>query len=334
MDLLVLTPRGIYCPRANLYVDPRSAVDHAIITHAHSDHARPGHAHYLAHQDCVPFLRQRLGKRIQVQGVSYGEPLVVNGVCISLHPAGHILGSSQVRFEHRGRVWVVSGDYKLEDDGLARPFEPIPGNVFISECTFGLPVFRWQPQEDIYREINSWWAENQGQQVASLLICYALGKAQRILHHLDPSLGPIYAHSTIATMTDLYRELGFQLPELRIIREDTHRKDLRRAVILLPPALNSGNDVPGLEVCSIGYVSGWMALRRLRVRRSIDRGFVLSDHADWDGLNSAVRTAGAETVIVTHGYTSSFARWLRDQGHNAIEAHPNGKSNDRGAADR
>jgi putative mRNA 3-end processing factor len=331
MDLLVLTPRGIHCPQADLYVDPRSAVQHAIITHAHSDHARPGHAHYLTHHHSIPLLRQRFGRRIHIQGVQYGEPIIVNGVRVSLHPAGHILGSSQVRFEYGGRVWVVSGDYKLEDDSLSTSFEPLPCHVFITESTFGLPVFRWRKQEYVYQEINSWWEENQGQRLPSLLVCYALGKAQRILRNLDPSPGPIYAHDTMVAMADLYREMGFRLPEIRTITRDIQRRELQQALILVPPTFTSSTGASSLAPYANGYVSGWMALRTFRQQRLTDRGFVLSDHADWDGLNSAVRGTGAEKIVVMHGYTSPFARWLQEHGYDAREASFSEANQARGA---
>ena len=320
MDLLVFTRHGIYCPRADIYVDPHSAVQRAVITHAHSDHARPGHTSYLTHRLSAPLLKQRLGKKIQVQAVEYGEPVMVNGVRISLHPAGHIIGSSQVRFEYGSHVWAVSGDYKLEDDSISTPFEPVPCHVFVTESTFGLPVFRWRQQEEVFEEMTSWWRENQRRGLPSVLVCYALGKAQRVLAHIDVSLGPIFAHSAVVAVTTLLKEMGFRIPEVPVIPVDVPRAKLQHALILVPPGF--ANKLPDFALApyALGYVSGWMTFSALKAQRALDRGFVLSDHADWDALNFAVESTGAREIIVMHGYTSSFSRWLRERGYDAREA--------------
>ncbi|RMG57199.1 MAG: ligase-associated DNA damage response exonuclease [Bacteroidetes bacterium] len=317
-DLLTLTDRGLYCAPADLYIDPWRPVDRALITHAHSDHARWGMGHYLAHRDSLPVLRLRLGQDISAEGVAYGESRLVNGVRISFHPAGHIIGSAQIRLEYRGEVWVVSGDYKTEGDGLSPAFVPVRCHTFITESTFGLPVYRWRPQAAVMGEINAWWAANAAEGRASLLAAYSLGKAQRILKHLDPVIGPIFTHGAIAQTHAALRAAGIELPPEQVViaqGPDQHRKaDFRQALILAPPGAIDSAWSRRLQPFSLGIASGWMRLRGARRRRAADRGFVLSDHADWDGLNDAIRATGAQRVLVTHGYTDLFARWLRSQG--------------------
>ncbi len=316
--MMVFSRNGIYCPVADLYVDPWSPVERAVITHGHSDHARSGHSRYLAHLLSVPILKHRLGARISVQGIDYGTVVEHNGVRISLHPAGHIVGSAQVRVEHRGEVWVVSGDYKLENDGISQPFESIRCDVFVTESTFGLPLYRWQRQRQIYDEINSWWLENQKLGRASLLACYALGKAQRVLAHLDRSIGPIFAHKTIDSMTRLLREKTASLPEPTCLQEDMSHAELQRGIVLLPTSASDASSLRRFHPYALGYASGWMIAQRAR-RRDIDQGFVLSDHADWNGLNAAIKGTGAQRIFVTHGYSGPFVRWLRESGYDAAE---------------
>jgi putative mRNA 3-end processing factor len=323
-NMLVFSPRGIYCPAADIYIDPSSRVKRAIITHAHSDHARGGHAHYLAHRHSVPILRHRLGSGISAQGIEYGDSIEHNGVRISLHPAGHIIGSAQVRLQYRGEIWVVSGDYKLQNDGISQPFEPVHCTVFVTESTFALPVYRWQEQQEVYNEINAWWTENQRRGNVSVLLCYALGKAQRVLAHLDRSIGPIYAHETIETATCVLRETGISLPELVRIPGNVAHAEVQKGIVLAPPSLTGSPWLRRLHPYSLGYASGWMIAQGARQRPGINKGFVLSDHADWAGLNAAVKATGAHRILVMHGYAVPFARWLRENGYDAAEA--NGQS--------
>ena len=207
-QLLQFTDRGIYCEAGDFYIDPWKPVNRAVITHAHSDHAYRGHNLYLAHRKSVPVLKYRLGGDIQVQSMDYMESLSHNGVAISLHPAGHIVGSSQVRVEYQGEVWVASGDYKTQDDGLSTPYEPVKCNAFISESTFGLPIFQWRSQQSIFDQLHQWWRKNQDEGTASVILCYALGKAQRILSGIDTSIGPVFAHGAIANINDLMISAG------------------------------------------------------------------------------------------------------------------------------
>jgi putative mRNA 3-end processing factor len=317
--LLSLTDRGLYCAAGDFYIDPWAPVERAVITHAHSDHARWGSRRYLVARPGLAVTRRRLGPEAEIVPVEYGEVTTRNGVNISFHPAGHILGSAQVRIEHRGEVWVVSGDYKIDEDSTCAAFEPVRCHTLITEATFGLPIYRWPPAEQVFAEINAWWRANQAAGRASVLFAYALGKAQRIIAGVDAGIGPIYAHGAVQAMNDLYRASGVALPETRYAGEAAADTDWSRALIIAP---TSARDTPWLRRfgrISDGFASGWMRVRGQRRRRSVDRGFVLSDHVDWPRLMLAVRETGAERVFVTHGYTAVVARWLSEQG---LDAHP------------
>ncbi len=318
-DLLTFTERGIYCAAANIYIDPWKKVNKALITHAHSDHARIGHKHYLAHKVTGPILKHRLGE-INVQTVEYGEAIHINGVRFSFHPAGHVPGSSQIRVEHKGEVWVVSGDYKLTDDGLSTPFEPLKCNTFITECTFGLPVFKWADQENVLTGIADWWSRNREKGMASVLIAYSLGKAQRILTNLKVREGNIYTHGAIEKMNDLFRAEGFKLPKTTLVSRELARNVYKGSLIIAPPSAMGSSWMRKFQPYSLAIASGWMALRGARRRRAADRGFILSDHADWEGLNRAVSLTGADKIITTHGYTDIFTRWLNEKGFSATAA--------------
>ncbi|MEM7655651.1 MAG: ligase-associated DNA damage response exonuclease [Bacteroidota bacterium] len=321
MALIEFRPEGLYCAQADVFIDPWRKVPKALITHAHSDHSRWGMGSYLAHRLSVPLMQHRLGKEIAVQGVEYGEKLRINGVEISFHPAGHVVGSAQIRLSYGPETWVITGDYKTEDDGLTTAYEPVKCTHFLSECTFGLPVYRWQRQAEIAREINEWWASNAAIGRASLISAYSLGKAQRVLHMLDPSIGPIFTHGAVEQMNQAIRDAGVPLPPTtQVIAQgpEAHKKSaFRQAIIIAPPGAIDSAWAKRFQPLSLGIASGWMALRGARRRRAADRGFVLSDHADWDGLNQAVEASGAEHIYVTHGYTDIYSRWLKEQGYDA-----------------
>jgi putative mRNA 3-end processing factor len=316
-DLLIATDKGLYSPQGDFHIDPWGPVDCALITHAHSDHARPGCGRYVAVRDGLPVLRARLGPDAPIDPVEYGETLRINGLSVSFHPAGHILGSAQIRIEHQGDVWVFSGDYKVAPDATCAPFEPLRCSTFITESTFGLPIFRWQPQESIFAEVNDWWRSNAADGRASLVYVYALGKAQRLLSGLDPSIGPVAAHGAVQRMTEAYRESGVVLPETRPVAETSRRHDWSTALILAPPSARGTPWLKRFGDFASGYASGWMQVRGMRRRRTIDRGFVLSDHADWPGLIDSIRSTGAERVLVTHGSIGPMVRWLRENGWEA-----------------
>jgi putative mRNA 3-end processing factor len=314
-DLVVARPEGLYCPPGDFYIDPWRPVERAVITHAHSDHARVGHGHYLAHTDSQGILRARLGADIRLQTIGYGEAIEHHGVHLSLHPAGHVLGSAQVRLAHAGRVWVASGDYKTEPDATCTPFEPVPCHTFITESTFGLPIYRWPTQAQLFAEIDAWWRKNAEEGRASVLFCYAFGKAQRILHGVDASIGPIVVHGAVEPLNAVYRAGGVALPQtLRVTDPGVDAKLLQRALVLAPPSAQSSPWMRRFGNYSDAFASGWMQLRGTRRRRGVDRGFVMSDHADWPGLQQAIAGTGAERVMVTHGSVAVMVRWLRENG--------------------
>jgi putative mRNA 3-end processing factor len=316
-DLIVERPEGLYCPPGRFHIDPWRAVDRAVITHAHADHARAGHRHVLAVAASEPVLRARLG-RLSMQGLAYGEAVELDGVRISLHPAGHVLGSAQVRIEHRGRVWVASGDYYLSDHDESNPtcaaFEPLRCDCFVTESTFGLPLYRWRPQQETLALINAWWRNNARERRPSLLAAYSFGKAQRLLAGVDAGIGPIVVHRSVDAMNTACRAAGMRLPATLAWATIESRAQLSDALVIAPPMSLADASMHLLSEASRAFASGWMQLRHHRRQRGFDRGFVLSDHADWPGLQRAIRATGAQRVIVTHGHEAVMVRWLREQG--------------------
>jgi putative mRNA 3-end processing factor len=319
MDLLQVTERGLYCSAGEFFIDPWKSVDRALITHAHADHARAGSSSYLCASPGVGVLRERLGKSTSIEGIRYGERRAINGVSVSFHPAGHLLGAAQIRVEHRDEVWVVSGDYKTGRDPTCATFEPVECNTFITECTFGLPVYRWPEPESVMREMHDWWATNRAAGRTSVVFAYSLGKAQRILAQLDPDAGPILIHNAVADLLPHYEVEGVRFPETQRATNESLQATAGRALVISPPAADDSAMVRAAGEVSTAFVSGWMAVRGTRRRRAADRGFVMSDHADWNGLNEAIRATGAERVLATHGYTKPLVRWLREQGLEADE---------------
>ncbi|MEN2284397.1 ligase-associated DNA damage response exonuclease [Algoriphagus sp. SE2] len=314
-DLLIFNSKGIYCPKAQVYLDPWKPVKQAIITHGHSDHARYGHKNYLTHHSNIPILKHRLGD-INVQGVEWDEPFQINGVRFSLHPAGHIIGSAQVRVEYKGQVWVFTGDYKDEDDGVSTPYSPIKCHTMITECTFGLPAFKWKPQEQVFDDINKWWQSNKDEGKTSVIFGYSLGKAQRILKYLDPSIGEIYTHGAIEKMTEVLRP-QLNLPKTNLITKETTGKEIQGNMVVAPPSAHGSPWMRKFVPYETGTCSGWMAFRGARARRATDKGFVISDHCDWQGLLKCIKASEATRVICTHGYTDIFSKYLREIGYDA-----------------
>ena len=318
-QLLQFTDRGIFCARAGVYLDPWKPVERAVISHGHSDHAYPGHQHYLCTTDAMPVIRHRLYLNDHsIQTLAYGEEVSINGVNFSFHPAGHIPGSAQIRVEYRNEVWVFSGDYKTQDDGISKPFELLRCNFFITESTFGLPIYKWKSQQEVFNEINQWWIKNQGEGKSSVITGYTLGKSQRILKNVDPSIGKIFTHGAVDSINKVMRSQGIDLREAPRVSDDLPKEELKGALIICPPSAIGSPWIRRFLPYSLGVASGWMKLRGTRRRRGADRGFVLSDHADWNELNAVIRSTGAEKVYVTHGYSEIFAHWLNTQG---IEAH-------------
>jgi len=316
MQLIRLTDKGLYCAAGDFYIDPWTAVEKAVITHAHSDHARWGSRQYLAHWQSEPMLRLRLGADISLQTLDYAQTIQMNGVSVTLFPAGHILGSAQVRVSYKGETWVVSGDYKLEDDGISAPFEPVACNTFITESTFALPIYKWQPQEIIFENIHQWIQENQGQDRYSVLVAYSLGKSQRLIKALAARGYEIYCHGAIYNMQQAINEVLPQ-PPVHYLRADTPKDLVRQGVILCPGSAVQGGWLRRWQPFVTGVCSGWMRVRGHQRRRNADAGFALSDHADWPDLLTAIAATGAENVLATHGFSATLARFLAtEQGLN------------------
>jgi putative mRNA 3-end processing factor len=317
MSLLTLTDRGLYCEAGDFFVDPWEPVDRAVITHAHGDHATWGSRAYLTSAPGVGVLQARLEPGSRIRAVEFGETIALNDTVISLHPAGHILGSAQVRIEHRGEVWVVSGDYKTDPDPTCTPFELIRCHTFVTESTFGLPIYRWPPQSEVFAGINAWWRANAAAGKASVLLGYALGKAQRLLAGLDPSIGPILTHGAVERMTGIYRNAGVPMPPTTYAGLAERRADSAGAIIIAPPHADASPWSRRFGSRSTAFASGWMLVRGARRRRSLDRGFALSDHVDWPSLLATIEATEAHEVWVTHGYTSVVVRWLQERGIDA-----------------
>lgn len=318
--MLTFNKKGIYCAQAKTYIDPWEPVNKAIITHAHADHAINGHSHYLCHKDTETLLKLRLGEHIKTEGLQYNEPIRINGVRISLHPAGHIIGSAQIRLEHKGEVWVVSGDYKLQHDGLSSPFEPIRCHHFITESTFGLPIYHFPDPALIKTETLDWITNNQQQKINSLLIGYSLGKAQRIIQQLREVNMPILAHGAITNMQNRLIQIGKPLIPVSHASAENIQLAGGPYIVIMPPSAIGTPWLKKFMPYETAYYSGWMQLRGARRRRNVNRGFILSDHADWNQLNMAIKATQAENIYVTHGYKSIYAKWLRDEFQlNAVE---------------
>lgn len=319
-DLLTVTKQGLYCPAGDFHIDPWKKVARAVITHGHSDHATRGHGSYLCANPGVAILKTRLGKKISVTGQGYGEAVEIGGVNVSFHPAGHVLGSAQIRVEHKGEVWVASGDYKLEDDGISGAFEPVRCDTFITESTFGLPIYRWASQTKVAAEINEWWRRNREQGLTSVVYTYSLGKAQRIQHVLDPSIGSIHVHRTIEEMNAAYAAAGIQLPALALGVG-------AGGMVIAPPSVEGSDWLRQFGPCATAFVSGWNRVKKRRWGQ-FDHGFVMSDHVDWPGMLTAIRETEAKRVLVTHGYSRQAVRYLRENGWDAdgLETHYEGET--------
>jgi putative mRNA 3-end processing factor len=315
--LLENTISGLYCPAGGFYIDPWRPVERAVITHAHADHARAGCGSYLATPDCARLLKARLGADVKVQETPYGAPLQLNGLRLSLHPAGHILGSAQVRLERDGQIWVVTGDFKLDPDPTCAPFESLRCHTLVTESTFGLPVFRWPEPEAVMADITAWWRKNAAEGKPSLLFAYALGKAQRILAGVDPATGPIFTHGAVEHIAQVYRDSGIRLPSTRVVAEAREKNEFSGSLVVAPPSAEGSAWMRRFVAASRAFASGWMLIRGNRRRRFLDRGFVLSDHADWQGLLDAIEASGARCIRVTHGFAAEMVQFLRERGLSA-----------------
>jgi len=331
--LLKETAQGLYCPGGDFYVDPWAPVARALITHAHGDHARPGSAAYLSTPETTTILRRRLGAEVTLETAPYGETRRIGGVTVSFHPAGHVLGSAQIRIEGAEGVWVVAGDYKRAADPTCAAFEPVACDTFITESTFGLPIYRWDETSIVMRDIQAWWTTNEEMRKTSVIFCYTLGKAQRLLAELGTLTDrPVYVHGMMLGMIDAYRECGVPLPEVRTVIESAGRSRASFAgeLVLAPLSARGTPWMRRLGAHSDAFASGLMRVRGVRRQRAYDRGFVISDHADWPALLETVRETGASRVLATHGYAEPLARHLRTLGiaagtmRTAWEGEPSG----------
>lgn len=317
--LIQFTDKGLYVPQADVYIDPWRKVKRALITHGHADHSRYGMDHYLCTHAAKPVIKFRLGSKINIDSVEFGETTTINGVKFSFHPAGHIIGSAQIRVEYKGEVWIVSGDYKTENDGISENFESVKCDTFITESTFGLPVYKWKSQVEVFEDINNWWRENQSEGKTSVLTGYSLGKAQRLLCGLDPSIGKIYTHTAIESINQVLRKQGIQLPHTIKINTHQEKKNYAGNMVVCPPSAKHNPWMKKLGNVSIGSASGWMKIPGALERRKVDKGFVLSDHADWTGLLSAIKSSEASSIFVTHGHSKIFSRYLQEKGYQSAE---------------
>lgn len=329
-NFLELTPDGLYCEPGGFHIDPWRPVERAVVTHAHSDHARRGCGRYLTSTAGEWLLRARVGSSSQLTTLEYGESLALGNVHLSLHPAGHVLGSCQIRLECGGHVCIVSGDYKRQTDRTCAPYETLRCHTLVSESTFGLPIYRWPSVDEVIADMMQWWRRNQQNGLTSILFVYALGKAQRVLAELDPDAGPLVAHGAIWQMNRMYERSGVTLPIVRRVDELAKNFDWSQALILAPPSAIGSPWLKRFGKISMAQASGWMTIRGVRRRRSVDRGFVLSDHVDWPGLLQTVRESECERCYVTHGYSTIVARYLTEQG---LEAQSLESSRDENAGD-
>lgn len=316
--LLRIDDRGLFCEAGGFHIDPWKPVERAVISHGHGDHARPGSRRYLAPAPSLPILERRLGSGARIETAAFGETVRVRDVTVSFHPAGHILGSAQVRVERGGEVWVFSGDYKRAADPSCEPFEPVRCHTFITEATFGLPIYVWDDTPVVAREILEWWEGNRAADRTSVLFCYALGKAQRILAELARLTGrPVWVHGAIETLTRCYRQAGIAMLPTRRLGDTVRGQPFAGGLVLAPPAAGGSLWMRRFGRAATGFASGWMRLRETRRRRGCDRGFVISDHADWPDLLRTIADTGASRVLTTHGYAGPLARYLREQGLDA-----------------
>ena len=315
--LIALSDKGLYCETGDFYIDPWLPVRRAILTHAHADHTYRGNQDYLVPEEGKHLSRVRLGDEAKISTQKYGATTDINGVKISFHPAGHVLGSAQIRVEYRGEIWVISGDYKLTPDATCAGFEHVRCHKFITEATFGLPIYRWTPTEQIFEQINDWWRSNREQGKASVIFAYALGKSQRILNGIDASIGKIFTHGAVERLNGAYRQSGIPLPETKYVGAVENKKDFAGSLIMATPSSAGSTWLKRFGAHSTGFASGWMMIRGARRRKAVDRGFILSDHADWTELQIAIKETGAEQIFVTHGFIPELVRWLNEEGYNA-----------------
>ncbi len=313
--MIRLTKQGLFCESGGFHIDPSRRVELALVTHAHSDHARKGSRRYLTAEDGVGLLRHRLGADIDVTGVPYGRKIQLGRTTVSFHPAGHILGSAQVRVEQDGEVWVVSGDYKRQSDPTCRPFEVVPCDTFVSEATFGNPKYVWSCATQAVRDIHDWWKSNREQGRNSLLFCYAVGKTQRVLGGLaELTDDPVLLWGEANPVTEVYRKEGVRLVPTRDLDSLGGRARPRGELIITPHSIQYSAWMGRLGDVETAFASGWMKTGAWGMRRSYEKGFVLSDHADWNDLVGTIRATGAKRVLIQHTKDPALPKHLRQLG--------------------
>ena len=316
--MLVETAAGLYCPAGEFHVDPWQPVDRAVITHAHGDHARPGSAAYLCADPSALLLRRRFGSEARIESAVYGHALTLGGVRVSFHPAGHVLGSAQIRVEGAEGTWVVSGDYKRAADPTCAPFEPVRCDTFVTESTFGLPIYRWDSSDSVIRDVFGWWQANAAEQRSSVLFCYSIGKAQRLLAELAALTDRrVFVHGMMLPMIEAYREAGVAMLPVESATEQRRGTSFAGELVLAPLPARGTPWMRRLGQHSDGFASGLMRVRGVRRQRAFDRGFVLSDHADWPALLQTIGETGASRVLATHGHAEPLARYVRERGLDA-----------------
>lgn len=317
-ELIKFTKKGIYCPQGKFYLDPWYPVDYAVISHGHADHARWGMKHYLCHNDSKAILQHRIGPDINIESIAYNEPIKINGVTVSFYPAGHVIGSAQIRLEYKGFVVVFTGDYKTQPDFISQPFESIKCNAFITESTFGLPIYNWKTEKELQVELHNWVQTNKNNNRTSVFFGYSLGKAQRLMSLLD-GCDDIYVHRAIHNLNEAISGSGIELPKTTLLTADFDKKKLQNKIIIMPPGLLGSRLLKRVPNAATAICSGWMQIRGNRRWQSVDAGFAVSDHADWSGLLSAVKSSDAQQVYVTHGSQATFSKYLNEIGIKANE---------------
>lgn len=319
-DLITATHTGLECRQGDFVIDPWKQTTTALISHAHADHARAVADVFYASKSSVPLLKRRLGENLDIRGVDFGKELKFNDTIVSFHPAGHVLGSAQIRVEHNKEIWLFTGDFKRDDDPSCEPFQLVPCDTLITEATFALPVYRWQPGSDIAMQIFDWWQSMQQARRPAVLFAYALGKAQRVLSELCACTDqPVYSHGAVEPITQIYREAGVQMLPTKVVDLTNRAMDYRGELVIAPPGASGSTWMKRFPNASTGFCSGWMRVRGNRRRRGHDRGFVLSDHADWPGLLRTIEETGAKKVLTTHGDSSSLVKLLQERGLDAAD---------------
>ena len=303
---------GLYCVPGNFFIDPVFPVEKALITHAHFDHISFGCGEYICSPETSVLLKERIGKKIKVKSYGYDESFKINGIKISFYPSGHILGSSQIKLEGGNEKWLITGDFKRQRDETCLNYQEVKTDFLICESTFGLPIFHWDSTEKIINDVTNW--VNKSEDSTSVLFCYSLGKAQRLLSELNnQNFKNIYVHQSIEKINEIYKSLEIELAETKVYDKDLEINNLKNSLLLLPPSLKNKNFLKKFKRVQTGFASGWMSIRALKKRSGFDKGFIISDHADWNGLIKTIKESKAKRVFLNHGDGESLANFLRDK---------------------